>query len=81
MTWFSNAGRKSLLFSVNMLTLKTIDLGDMSFVWVAQTDMILVWGIELDLIPVWGEINLVVACVVENDFISVRWIGIGLTLL
>ena len=45
LTQFLHAGRKSLVFSVNMQI-------DLNFVWVVQIDLISVWGIELDLIPV-----------------------------
>ena len=42
--------------------------------------MISVWGVELDLNPVHYEMEWVVVWVVENDFISVRWVGINLVL-
>ena len=61
-----------------ILTLRTSDIHDLSFVWVIRIEMISVWRMEHDLIPVYHEINLVVVWVVENDFISVSWIVIGL---
>ena len=45
MTWFLNAGRKSLVFSVSM------QIG-LQFVWVVQIDLMPVRGIELELIAV-----------------------------
>ena len=66
-----NAGQISLVFGVSMQI-------DLDFVWVIQGYLVSVWGIELDLIPVLDVMVLVVVWAVENDFISVRWIGFDL---
>ena len=47
LTWFLNAGRKSLGFGVN------IDF-DLVFVWVVETNLISVRGVELELISPLG---------------------------
>ena len=36
------------------------------------------WAIEFDLIPVLDETDSVVVWVIENDFVSVWWIGTDL---
>ena len=51
---------------------------DLHFVWVVRIGLMSVWRIELDLIPVQDKMDLVVVSVVENDLISVRWIGTDL---
>ena len=43
-----------------------------------QIDLISVLGIELDVISSSDDIGLVVKWVVENDIISVWWLGIDL---
>ena len=73
LTWFLNAGRKSLVFGVSMKT-------DLHFVWLVRIDLISVWEFELDLIPVTHEEYLAVVWVVQNDFISVWRIGVNLFL-
>ena len=50
----------------------------LAFCVVVKIDLISVWGFELDLIPVYDEMDLVFVRVVENDVISVCWIGIDL---
>ena len=43
-----------------------------------QIDLISVWGTGLDLIPVKDEMDWVVVWVVENELVSVWWIGTDL---
>ena len=79
LTWVWTRGENhSFWVGACILTLRTGDIDDLSFVWVIRIEMISVWRMEHDLIPVYHEINLVVVWVVENDSISVSWIVIGL---
>ena len=51
LTWFLNAGRELLVFSVSIQI-------DLLFVWVVQIDLTSVRGVELDRIPVQDEMDL-----------------------